>query len=63
MQATSLLNVREVAERIGVTRGTVYKILDRDPTFPRPLYPGIKYPRWRSDALAAWIDSLGGQAA
>ena len=63
MQATFLLNVREVAAKLGITRGTVYKILDRDPTFPRPIYPGIKSPRWRVDELDAWLDRLSAARA
>ena len=51
------LNVRQVAERICVTRGTVYKILDRDSDFPRPVYPTPKSPRWKAAAVDAWMES------
>ena len=32
-----LLKATEVATRLGITRGTVYKLLATDSTFPRPI--------------------------
>ena len=58
MPLQTFLNVREVAEQIGVSRATTYKILDRAPSFPRPVYPTPKSPRWDAAKLAAWQESL-----
>ena len=53
----TLLNVRDVAARLGVCRPTVYNILKRDPSFPRPIHIASRSPRWRAAELAAWIES------
>lgn len=54
----TFLNVREVARRIGVSRQTIYQILKRDPSFPRPVYPAPRAPRWDAVKVATWQDSL-----
>ena len=43
MQQTNLLNIRDVAERLSVNRGTIYRMLARDSSFPKPIpnYPRI----------------------
>ena len=51
-----MLKPTEVAARLGVTRGTVYKILNTDPTFPRPIHVTPKSPRWRPADVDAWIE-------
>ena len=51
-----LLKPTEVAARLTVTRGTLYKILDRDPTFPRPVHITPKNPRWHERDIEAWIE-------
>ena len=58
MQHTTLLNIRDVADRLRVQRGTIYRLLSRDATFPKPVYIAPKVPRWRSDELAAYIDRM-----
>ena len=58
MQSTTLLNVREVAAKLGVSRGTIYKMLSRDARFPRPVYIMSKAPRWRVSDIDRWVDSL-----
>lgn len=54
-QEVSLMDVRAVLARCAISRPTLYRLL-RDGRFPKPCYPGIKSPRWRSDAVAAWIE-------
>ena len=53
-----LLNVPEVCRRIGLSRPSIYRLLETDPTFPKPTYPARRAPRWRSDEIAAWIERL-----
>ena len=52
-----LLTARQVCERVGMSRPALYRRL-ADGKFPPPVYVGERSPRWRSDALAAWIESL-----
>ena len=51
-----LLEATEVATRLGITRGTVYKLLATDSTFPRPIHVTPKNPRWRAPDLDAWLE-------
>ena len=52
-----LLTVKDVTARLSVARPTIYKILNRDPTFPRPIYIANRVPRWREEDIQAWIDA------
>ena len=58
-----MLKPTEVADRLGVTRGTVYKILNTDPTFPRPIYVTPKSPRWRPADVDTWIERKAARVA
>ena len=51
-----MLKPTEVAARLGITRGTLYKILAADPTFPRAIHVTPKNPRWREADVDAWIE-------
>ena len=51
-----MLKPVEVAARLGVTRGTVYKILKTDPSFPKPIHVTPSSPRWRPADLDTWIE-------
>ena len=55
-----LLRVRDVCERTGLSRSTIYERLAAG-RFPKPLYPAPGAPRWRSDEIAAWIESLSAE--
>ena len=52
-----LLNVNQVAERLTVTRATIWRYVARDPQFPKPykLSPGCS--RWKADEVDAWFES------
>ena len=63
MQQTSLLNIRDVAALLRVNRGTIYRMLARDESFPKPIYVTPKVPRWRSDEIGAYIDILSAARA
>ena len=55
-QAPDLLNVDEVAHRLGVSRRTAYRLL-KSGDLPKPVkIRGMN--RWRSTDLAAYIASL-----
>lgn len=52
-----LQTVDQVAEKLCVSRATIWRYTARNEGFPRPikLSPGCS--RWRSDEVDAWIDS------
>ena len=52
-----LLTPKDVFERLGVSRGTFYNLLKRDPTFPSPIYITPKTPRWQESEIDAWLDA------
>lgn len=57
------LQDREVAERYGVARPTVWRWLKSDPTFPKPVSLSAGCSRWRLAALEAWEASKAESAA
>ena len=52
-----LLTRREVQGRLSVSRTTIYRLIENDDSFPRPLKLGGSTLRWREEAVTAWIDS------
>ena len=52
-----LLNVREVAAFVRLSRPTIYARLAKN-AFPKPIYPSPRCPRWRRDELRAWVNEL-----
>lgn len=49
----SLLSIKDVKARVGLSTATVYRLMQRG-TFPRPRKVGTKS-LWRSDEVEAWI--------
>lgn len=58
----TLLNIRQVMGRIGLSRPSVYSRMATG-DFPRPVYPCKRAPRWRSDEIAEWIEALSAERA
>ena len=52
-----MMTVEEVAREISVSRTTIYKLRERDPSFPEPLYVTPKAVRWRRSDILAWLES------
>ena len=52
-----LLRIREVTERTGISRASVYRLMGKG-TFPQPLRPTEKMVRWRVEEVEAWLDNL-----
>lgn len=46
-----------VCEITGLSKTTVYEYSRNDPDFPKPVKLGATCTAWRSDELAAWMDS------
>jgi len=55
-QAPDLLNVDEVAHRLGVSRRTVYRMLESGDLPPCVRVRGMR--RWRSTDIAAFVAGL-----
>ena len=53
----ALLTVRDLCRRLAVSRTTIYERL-RTGKLPAPIYVGDHCPRWPSDEIDSWIDSL-----
>lgn len=49
--------LRTVCEITGLSKTTVYEYSRNDPDFPKPVKLGATCTAWRSDELAAWMDS------
>lgn len=49
--------LRMVCEITGLSKTTVYEYSRNDPDFPKPVKLGATCTAWRSDELAAWMDS------
>ena len=50
-----LLTVRQVCELLSISRTTLYAGV-RSGSIPKPIYVTPDAPRWREDALRAWLD-------
>ena len=60
---THYLSDRQVAERYGIARQTVWAWLRKDPDFPRPIMLSPGCTRWKSAELDAWESVKAGEAA
>lgn len=50
-----LLTIEETGRRIGLSKVSVYRLIKRDPSFPRPLKLSARCTRFASKALDRWI--------
>ena len=60
-----LIRSRDIAMVVGLSRSQIYVAMNEG-TFPRPVRIGKRTVAWRSDEIAAWIDSrprAGAQSA
>ena len=56
-EQVSLLRIRDVSARVALSRSTIYDKIAAG-TFPRSEYPSPGAPRWRSDVIEEWLESL-----
>ena len=54
--ADQWLSLAEVRRRLGAGESTIYRLMRRDPTFPRPAKLGT-FNRWSAKELAAWMEA------
>lgn len=51
-----LLRAKDVTERIGVSRATLYRLVVAD-KFPQPIRIANRAARWRLSEVVAWMES------
>jgi prophage regulatory protein len=51
-----MISAREAAERTGLSRRTIFRLVDRG-EFPRPHALTVKALRWPSSVIEAWLAS------
>lgn len=54
---TKLLRIRDVVERTGMSRATIYRKMNEN-TFPKAHQVGTKAVRWKDSEIEDWIQSL-----
>ena len=52
-----LMTIKQVSALTGFARHTLLRLAQRG-TFPRPLYPAPRMPRWRTDEITEWLERL-----
>lgn len=52
-----LIRLREVAERVGMSRATIYRKISLG-LFPKPVSVGGQSVRWRESDIAGWMAAL-----
>lgn len=52
----ALWGVTEVCQYLGVAPSTLYRIIDRDDTFPSRIRLSARAVRFRGDLVVAWAD-------
>ena len=50
-----ILRCREVQQAIGLSRSTIYRMVERG-DFPRPQKLGLRAIGWRESAVSEWIE-------
>ena len=60
-QHESLLKMRDVCSRTGLSRATIYRLLARE-DFPKPVTLAVQCVRWPASAVDTWINTKIGAA-
>lgn len=65
MQSTriKLITLRELVDRLGISKSAVYRRLDPqeklyDPSFPRPIKIGQNSSRWIEAEIETWLQTI-----
>lgn len=61
-----LLRIKQVQDRIGLSRSTIYERIDPkspryDSSFPRPIKIGLSAVGWLEESIDRWIESRLGE--
>ena len=52
---SNLMTFDQVAERLTITRPSVYSLVRNDPSFPKPFHVLPGAPRFREEDVEAWL--------
>jgi len=52
-----LLQVNDIAAMLAIHPKTMYSIIQKDETFPKPITFGPRMRRWRVEDIKSWIQS------
>ncbi|VVE15640.1 hypothetical protein PCO31110_02902 [Pandoraea communis] len=52
-----ILRLKDVQQRIGISRPTVYRWLDKDPSFPKPVSLGSHSIGFVESEIDAWLEA------
>lgn len=56
-QNSELLRTIPAAELLGISRTTLWRIAESDPTFPNKIVISSRCVGWRKEALLAWMEA------
>lgn len=56
-QPERFIRIKEVQSLIGLSRASIYRLEQSDPSFPRRLKLGQRAVAWRVSALKEWMNS------
>jgi prophage regulatory protein len=62
-ESNTLLTIRQVTERIALSKSSIYRRMDTkdklyDPNFPLPIKMGATTSRWLQKEINHWIENL-----
>lgn len=63
MNTSKPQRMKDMVSWLGLSRATIYRLLENDPYFPKPFYLSNRTIAWDSGEVAAWIDSRKKTAA
>lgn len=55
-----ILRCREVQHAIGLSRSTIYRMVERG-DFPQPQKLGLRAIGWRESAIQSWVNRCGNE--
>lgn len=57
MALFQILPMKEILKILGISKSTLYRLLNDDPTFPKPIRLGARRVGFRDTDLKDWVDS------
>jgi predicted DNA-binding transcriptional regulator AlpA len=59
MQDTTIISSNDVLKILGIHRMTLYRLIQKDKTFPKPFKIG-RLNKWKKYKIDNWVDSKAG---
>ena len=54
----SLLRVKDVAKKLGMSVPTIWRKTKNDPNFPKPIKVSASITAWKVSEINAWVEGL-----